>query len=56
MRPTVDDDKKLKIRNFRMSDDDWSILEKHFKDRRIQIASGIRMVLVEYMKKQGLLK
>ena len=54
MRPTVEDEKKLKIRNFRMSDGDWKILEQHFQERRIPIATGIRMVLIEYMKSNKL--
>ena len=54
MRPTVEDEKKLKIRNFRMSDQDWKILEQHFQERRIPIATGIRMVLIEYMKSNKL--
>ena len=54
MRPTVEDEKKLKIRNFRMSDGDWKILEQHFQERRIPIATGIRMILVEYMKSNKL--
>jgi hypothetical protein len=52
MRPTVDDEKRLKIRNFRMSDPDWAVLVDHFKERRLQVGSGIRMVLMEYLKKQ----
>lgn len=56
MRPTVEDEKKLKIRNFRMSDQDWQILEQHFQERRIQTATGIRMILVEYMKGKKLLR
>jgi hypothetical protein len=56
MRPTVNDEKKLKIRNFRMADGDWKILEQHFQERRIPIATGIRMVLIEYLKKNKLLK
>jgi len=56
MRPHVEDEKKLKIRNFRMNDEDWRTLENHFKERRLQVGSGIRMVLIEYLKKQGLLK
>jgi hypothetical protein len=55
MRPRVEDDKRLKLRNFRMNDTDWSMLEAHFKERRIPTGTGVRMVLVEYMKKQGLL-
>lgn len=56
MRPTVDDEKRLKIRNFRMSDEDWSVLEAHFKKRRIPVGTGIRMLILEHLKEQGLLK
>jgi hypothetical protein len=38
-----------------MSDEDWKILEQHFQERRTPIATGIRMVLVGYMKKNKLL-
>jgi hypothetical protein len=44
------------FQNFRMNDRDWNMLDAHFKERRIPIGTGIRMVLVEYMKNQGLLK
>lgn len=56
MRPTVDDDKRLKLRNFRMSDPDWEILQEHFEQKRIPVSSGIRMIIAEYMKREGLLK
>ena len=56
MRPRVEDEERLKLRNFRMNDQDWNLLEAHFKERRIPVGTGIRMILVEYMKKQGLLK
>jgi hypothetical protein len=39
-----------------MSDSDWAVLEDHFKDRRLQTGTGIRMVLIEYLKTQGALK
>ena len=55
-KPKVDDDVKLKLRNFRMSDPDWEALENHFKERRIPTATGIRIVLVEYMKKNKVIK
>jgi hypothetical protein len=42
--------------NFRMNDEDWSLLETHFKEWRISTATGIRIALVEYMKAQRLLK
>ena len=56
MRPRVEDDKRLKLRNFRMSDEDWSLLESHFRERMIPTGTGIRIVLVEYMKEQGMLR
>jgi hypothetical protein len=55
-KPRLDDDEKLKLRNFRMSDPDWEAFEKHFKARRIPTATGIRFVLIEYMKKNKLIK
>jgi hypothetical protein len=48
----VDDEKRLKLRNFRMNDDDW----QNFRGRRLQVGSGIGMVLVEYMTGKKLLK
>jgi hypothetical protein len=33
-----------------MSDEDWKILGPHLQERRIPIATDVRMVLVEYMK------
>lgn len=54
-RPIVDDQEKLKLRNFRMSDEDWAILESHFQERRIPVATGVRMILIEYMREKVLL-
>jgi hypothetical protein len=56
MRPNVDDEKKLKIRNFRMNDSDWAALEAYFKERRLQVGSGIRMILVEHLREKGALE
>jgi hypothetical protein len=51
-RPKIEDErKKLKIRNFRMSDEDWELLEVYFAERRVPTATGIRMVLMEYLKR-----
>ena len=41
MKPKLDDDVKLKLRNFRMADPDWEALGKHFKERRIPTATGM---------------
>jgi len=37
-----------------MSDVDWDLLVAHFQERRIPVATGVRMVLVEYMREKGL--
>jgi len=51
MRPPIEDERKrLKIRNFRMSDEDWVIVEGYFKKKRIPVATGIRMILIEYIE------
>lgn len=52
MRPPIEDERKrLKIRNFRMSDEDFELLEAHFGEKRIPVGTGIRMALVEYLKR-----
>jgi hypothetical protein len=40
MKPRVEDDKRLKLRSFRMNDEDWNMLEAHFRE----------MVIVEHLK------
>lgn len=39
-----------------MSDLDWEALEKHFSGRRIPTATGIRIELIEYMKKNKIIE
>ena len=56
MRPHVEDAKKLKLRTFRMTDPDWKVLVKYFDGKRVPVTTGIRMILVEFLKKEGLLK
>jgi hypothetical protein len=53
MRPRIEDDRKrLKIRNFRMSDEDWELLVAYFDEKRIPVQTGIRMALMEYLVSQ----
>jgi hypothetical protein len=53
MRPKIEDEeKRLKIRNFRMADEDWVILEQHFQEKRVPVGTGIRMVLIDYLKSE----
>jgi hypothetical protein len=56
MRKPVDDEKRLKIRNFRMSDSDWELLQAYFEEKRVSTATGIRMVLMETLKRDKFIK
>ena len=44
----------MKVRNIRMADEDWQVLGEHFKERGIALTAGIRMVLRDYMKREGI--
>lgn len=55
-RPHVEDEKKLKLRNFRMSDPDWKALVKYSDAKRVPVTTAIRMILAEFLKKEGMLK
>jgi hypothetical protein len=55
-KPRKKDEDRLKIRNFRMNDKDWAALVAYFKERRLQVGSGIRMIIADYLRKQGVLK
>jgi len=53
MRPPIEDERKrLKIRNFRMNDEDWEQLEAFFEKNRVPTATGIRMALMEYLSRE----
>jgi len=56
MRPKIEDDrKKLKIRNFRMADEDFEMLESYFQEKRIPVGTGIRMILIGKLKEDEFL-
>jgi hypothetical protein len=40
MRPAIDNEKKLKIRNFLMNDSDRDIFKAHFTERKIPAGTG----------------
>ena len=44
----------MKVRNIRVSDEDWQALGDHFRDRGIALTAGIRMILRDYMKREGI--
>jgi hypothetical protein len=50
---TSSDQKRLKVGNFGMKDEDRAVLEKHFGEMRIPVGTVIRMVLSEYAKGEG---
>ncbi len=45
---------KLKLFNIRLLDRDKETLRQHFRNKGLDLSSGIRMVLHEYMEKEGL--
>ena len=40
--------------HIRLTEEDWKSLQQHFTSRGIKTAAGIRMVLKEYIKNEGL--
>jgi len=44
----------LNRRQIRMTDDDWEHLKRHFESKGIPVTTGIRSILKDYMKRQGL--
>ena len=44
----------MKVRNIRVADEDWKALGDHFNERGIALTAGIRMVLRDYMKREGI--
>ena len=49
-----DKSEKLKLFNIRLLDKDREILREHFRNKGLDLSSGIRMVLCEYMENEGL--
>ena len=47
---------KLTLHSIRLPENYSAILIKHFKDRGADLSTGIRMILIEYMKKSGLIQ
>ena len=41
-------------RQVRLTDSDWKALQAHFQDRGLSVSGGIRFVLREYMRKNGI--
>ena len=45
---------RLKLFNIRLVDADKEILRQHFRNKGLDLSSGVRMVLYEYMEREGL--
>ena len=45
---------KKALRSFRLDPDDWDRLAVHFESIGLGISAGLRMVIREYMRKEGL--
>ncbi len=48
------DSVKTLTKQIRLTYEDYNILLNHFKDKGIRFATGVRMILVEYIKKNDL--
>lgn len=44
----------MTLRNIRFPDRDWQLLKAHFADKGLALAAGLRMVVREYMDREGL--
>ena len=45
----------MKKYHIRFQEQDWDALQRHFEARGISISAGIRMVVLDYIAKEGLL-
>ena len=41
-------------RHIRITDDDWQRLQIHFRSQSLTISAGIRMIIKEYMEREGI--
>lgn len=51
--PQASKKENLSQHNFRMKDSEWKRLQRHFEEKGLSTAAGLRMILIEYMKKHG---
>lgn len=47
---------RMSQHNFRMRQAEWERLKDHFQNKGISLAGGVRMVLLEYMRREKLIK
>ena len=58
-QPTKAPQKAHRVENLqkyhiRLTESDWKVLQQHFEARGIKTSSGIRMIIKEYMERQGI--
>jgi hypothetical protein len=46
---------RLKLGSLRLSPHDWAVLAEHFDRKGLTTSGGLRMVIREYMAREGLL-
>ena len=44
----------MKIYKLRFQGEDWEALKQHFEGKGIKVSQGIRMIIKEYMEKEGI--
>ena len=45
---------KMTARHINIRDDDWELLQWHFEDQGVAVSVGIRQVLAQFLKREGL--
>ncbi len=46
---------RLKLGSFRLSPHDWAVMAEHFDRKGLTTSAGLRMVIREYMAREGLI-
>ena len=50
----VHKDDTLEIHHIRIHKNDWKALQQYFEGKGIKVSQGIRMIIKEYMERQGI--
>ena len=45
---------QMTARHINIRDDDWELLRRHFEDQGVAVSVGIRQVLSQFLKREGL--
>lgn len=47
-------DNTLDIHHIRIHKNDWNVLQQYFDGKGIKVSQGIRMIIKEYMEREGI--